>query len=387
MVFIEEKIYKSLARVVGTLFLIIAYYHEFAGQHKISFMAGFFVLLLYIVLIWADSNWWNETKYFLISMLIIIVSLCLHFVYGSIHSSLLWPLFIIISMIRKEYGRVSITIGLITLIAILITYSFSWNTLLALLGLFLIIRSLKIRRQAHQLTKIHLEELDQAHKELKAAHAELQEASVHSVRYAALEERTRLSREIHDGLGHQLTSLIVQLQALEIIQVAQPDKAAELIKQTIEIARQAMAEVRIAVKEWADDEMGLGLVALKGLASQIEARAAIKINFKQESNITEWPIQTSIVLYRVLQEALTNILRHARATTALVSIKEINEKIYLTISDNGQYTGQTPLTSGYGLKGIVDRCKEYGGHCSFSLIEPHGFCIEAVIPIEKQADC
>lgn len=72
--------------------------------------------------------------------------------------------------------------------------------------------------------ELHLQELNKAHQELQEAHAELQEATMHSMKYAALEERMRLAREIHDGLGHQLTSLIVQLQALEIMLPGEPKR-------------------------------------------------------------------------------------------------------------------------------------------------------------------
>jgi signal transduction histidine kinase len=89
------------------------------------------------------------------------------------------------------------------------------------------------------------------------------------MRYAALEERTRLAREIHDGIGHQLTSLIVQLQALEIMLPNNPEDASRAVTQMLGISRRAMAEVRLAVREWSSDEMGLGLVALKGLVFAI----------------------------------------------------------------------------------------------------------------------
>lgn len=231
------------------------------------------------------------------------------------------------------------------------------------------------------MNQLRLQELNKAHKELQEAHAELQEAAVHSMRYAALEERTRLSREIHDGLGHQLTSLIVQLQALEIMLPDDPKKASETISQLLQIARQAMAEVRTAVREWSNDEMGLGLVALKGLVSQIQGRSSIKFDFVQDSEMTEWPIEISIVLYRVLQESLTNILRHSNATSVTVRIKENDDQIFLTIADNGNYTENAPLTPGFGLQGMMERCRLYGGNCTFSQEEPHGLRIEATLPM------
>lgn len=384
MAFNEEKLYITLTRILGTILLSTAFYYEYTDQGIINFIGGLLVLLLYTVLIWARKSWWTEVKYYVVAFMIIAIIVTLHYVFDLLETSLLWPLFFIILFMNRVYPRVTIIIGFAALAAIFLVYSMSLSGLLVLLGVVLVARSMKIRREAYHLTTLHLEKLNQAHKELEAAHIELQEATVHSVRYAALEERTRLAREIHDGLGHQLTSLIIQLQALEIMQAADPKRASESIRQLIDIARQAMSEVRIAVKEWSNDEMGLGLVALKGLVSQTQGRSEIQFHFNQNSEVSEWPIETSIVLYRVLQESLTNILRHSNATQAAVDLKETEDTVYLTITDNGTRTKENPIILGYGLNGLIERCKEWGGDCSFSSVEPHGFRLEAVIPVEHR---
>ena len=144
-----------------------------------------------------------------------------------------------------------------------------------------------------------------------------------------------------------------------------------------------MAEVRVAVKEWSDDEMGLGLIALKGLISQTQARSAIQFSFIQESEITEWPIEISIVLYRILQESLTNILRHSNAISVEVRIKETKDQVVLIVSDNGQYTENKPLTPGFGIKGIMERCKLQGGTCNIIPERPHGLRMEIILPIDN----
>ncbi|MEK4258711.1 sensor histidine kinase [Paenibacillus odorifer] len=379
--FKEEKIYVNLVRFVGSLLLAISYYKDYSGQGFINLLGGLIVLLLYMVLIWAKNAWWTEVKYYAVTFIMILIILVLHYVFGSPNTSLLWPLYFIILFMNRVYPRVSFIVGITTFTAVFLIYSLSLSGFLGLLCVILVARSIKIRRDAHYLTTLHLEELNKTHKELEATHNELQEAMVHSVRYAALEERTRLASEIHDGLGHQLTSLIVQLQALQIMQVNDPKRAAESTSQLITIARQAMAEVRVAVKEWSNDEMGLGLVALKGLVAQTQSRSSIHFKLNQKSEVTEWPIETSIVLYRVLQESLTNVLRHSNATIASIDIEEVNDTIYLTVTDNGVTAKEEPLNLGYGLNGVTKRCKASGGYCFFSSIEPHGFRLQAVVPV------
>ncbi|WP_206870432.1 sensor histidine kinase [Clostridium zeae] len=338
-----------------------------------------------IFLILAKDTWWNNTKYILVWSVIIVSALGLRYGYGIQASRLLWPMVWILGTLRKKYDKLSIilAVGIIGII-ILITYPSGdiYNTFLALLGIFLGIRSIRIRREAYQTSNLHLQELNEAHRELQQAHMELQEASVHSMRYAALEERARLAREIHDGIGHQLTSLIVQLQALEIMMKSDPEKAGELVAKLLQISKRTMAEVRLAVKEWSDDEMGLGLVALKGLVSQTQARSSIKFDFYQDSEVSEWPVETSIVLYRILQESITNILRHSNAESVEVRIKETGDKIVLSVSDDGQHKGDIPLTYGFGMKGIIERCEALGGFCNITPEKPHGLRIEATLPSE-----
>src|SRR6266581_1551527 len=161
----------------------------------------------------------------------------------------------------------------------------------SVIALYFCIRAINIYKESYRLTQRHVQELAEAHRELQQTHAALQEASVHSMRYAALAERTRLARDMHDGIGHQLTSLIVQLQALEIMLPGDPQQAVRAVPAMLEAARQAMAEVRQAVRAWQEDESGLGLVALQGLISQCAAHSTLALEFQQDGDLLEWPVE------------------------------------------------------------------------------------------------
>ena len=203
------------------------------------------------------------------------------------------------------------------------------------------------------------------------------------MQYAAFAERTKLAREIHDGLGHQMTSLIIQLQALKIMLRKNPAAAQDHVEELLKVARKGMEEIRVAVKEWTSDEKDLGLTSLKGLISQVQANSLLQIEFIQAGSITEWSMEESTILYRILQESLTNVLRHSYADSVIVNVTEINGVVKLTIDDNGIYTGDKPLKYGFGLNGMIKRCQSVGGNCSFSLNEPKGLRVEAIIPIQK----
>lgn len=381
-----NKIFTSLLyRLVAVGTLILIFHKMFVGLNWLPVVGLSLILSLYIILILAKKNWWSAIKYIIVFSVIIVTSVSLNYVYGIQTSKFLWLSVIILGTLDCKYNWVSIILAAVTITVILfMSYAlyFPFQTMFALIGIFLGIRSIRIRKEAYKTSQLHLQQLNEAHKELEEAHTELLEASVHSMRYAALEERARLAREIHDGIGHQLTSLIVQLQALELMLTSEPDKAAELVSQLLQISRRAMAEVRIAVREWSDDEMGLGLIALKGLVSQTQARSSIHFSFFQDSEISEWPVETGIVLYRVLQESLTNILRHSNAQSVKIHINEANNKIVLSISDDGQYVGDIPITPGFGMKGIMERCQSLGGTCIITPEKPHGLRIEATLPNE-----
>ncbi|WP_158289555.1 sensor histidine kinase [Paenibacillus flagellatus] len=252
---------------------------------------------------------------------------------------------------------------------------FSYGALLAAVLMYVAVRSQSLLRAAHQTNRKQLERL-------KAAYSELQQTSVQAMGYAALSERARLARDIHDGLGHQMTSLIVQLQALKWMIPKDPVEAVNSVDEMLKVARKGMDEVRYAVKEWSDDEKGLGPVALKGLISQTEAHSRLRIRYNEIGPIGDWPVACSTILYRILQEALTNILKHADANRVDIVVEEAKEKVKLLIMDDGRFSGEKPLDAGFGLNGMIDRCQSAGGSIAFSPNSPSGLRIEAVIPLD-----
>jgi signal transduction histidine kinase len=123
------------------------------------------------------------------------------------------------------------------------------------------------------------------------------------------------------------------------------------------------------------------VVALQGLVSQFAVHAPFTLEFHQEGNLSDWPLALSVSLYRILQEALTNIQRHAGATEARIQLEEEDQHVALTVSDNGCYTENTPLRAGYGLKGIQERSQALGGDLCIPQYDLHGLKLRVVIPI------
>jgi signal transduction histidine kinase len=368
-----------------TLVLVMLYGFSLQ-QTPLTWSLLVIILLTYLVMIWVRQSWWSRTKYVLSTCLVIALIGILRLLYGiDIYGgTLLIPLVLLLAREQQQgYRRFTMLLAAMTMVVMFaISYPalFAFQLLWEAIILYVCIRAINSLKEAYRLSQLHLQELNEAHRELQQMHEALQEAGVHSMRYAALAERTRLARDMHDGLGHQLTSLIVQLQALEIMLPGDPVQAANAVPGMLEAARQAMAEVRQAVGAWREDESGLGLAALKGLVSQSVANAHLALEFQQDDDLSDWSVEASVTLYRILQEALTNIMRHAEATTASIQVQERNQQVILTVSDNGRYTENRPLTPGFGIRGIMERSQALGGSCTFAQNRPHGLRLRVTLP-------
>jgi signal transduction histidine kinase len=262
-------------------------------------------------------------------------------------------------------------------------------------GIYLGFLGARLRREAHEIDQRRLKELLQAHEQLKEAHAELSrtheellDTTILAMQSTALAERASIARDIHDGVGHLLTSLVIQLQSLQMMLPENPQMAAEHVPDMLAVARQAVSDVRLAVHQWSDEDAGLGLSSLRGLAEQVARRGGISCTFEaplQQSD--SWSRDVSIALYRVLQESLTNVLRHANARHVVVTVLEVSDEVTLTIEDDGCYTGNPPVSFGFGLKHMQERCKELGGHLvvEFNDALERGMRVRAKLPLNGGA--
>ncbi|WP_218011606.1 sensor histidine kinase [Bacillus cereus] len=240
--------------------------------------------------------------------------------------------------------------------------------------LFIQIRITSLLRTAYQINK------DQLLK-LKIANNELRKSTIQTIRYASLTERTRIAREIHDGLGHQITSLIVQLQALQCMLPNDSLAAQKTIMKLLDTARIGMEEIRMAVHEWEEDKEILGITALKGLISQVTENTKIQFHVKEEGPFSIWPEDTNLTIFRILQELLTNVIRHSNANKVYIHIQEEADHLFLMVSDNGRFINNETFQNGFGIKGMIERCKLIGGEYTFSVNRFGGLKAEFTIPL------
>jgi signal transduction histidine kinase len=151
-------------------------------------------------------------------------------------------------------------------------------------------------------------------------------------------ERLRLSRELHDTLAHTLSAMAVQLDALTTIWQSSPQKAEQMIDQMLQTTRSGLDETRralSALRASALEEMGLAL-ALRTLAEDFAARNGLQLDFSCPDTLRSLAPDVEQSLYRIAQEALENIARHAKATQVRLCVEQNGAGLNLSISDNGR---------------------------------------------------
>jgi signal transduction histidine kinase len=207
--------------------------------------------------------------------------------------------------------------------------------------------------------------------------AELASANQHlqalSARLAETEEaeRQRLARELHDRIGQDLAILDLNLN---IIRAQVPEDAGETFAPRLDASIELVGEVAASVRNvMADlgapmlDEHGL-VAALRWYGSQCQARAGLDVVVQGEDGSARPPKVVEVALFRVAQEALTNVIKHAQVSQALVSLESDPDVWRLTIADDGQGFDQADQTAhqeqrSWGLTTMAERARAVGGQC------------------------
>lgn len=200
-------------------------------------------------------------------------------------------------------------------------------------------------------------------------------------------ERVRIARELHDVLAHSLSQINVQAGVGLHLMDRQPEKAKAALASIKESSKTALDEVRsvlgiLRAEGGADPSAPLvpepDLSRLAGLAASIAAEGlAVDVR----NSITNAPsAAVQLALYRIAQESLTNVLRHATATAVTVIAREDRGSYLLEITDNGTGSAQRQDTGGRGLLGMHERAELLGGSLSAGPLEKDGFRVTARIP-------
>jgi signal transduction histidine kinase len=215
--------------------------------------------------------------------------------------------------------------------------------------------------------------------ELTEANIMLEDYSKKSAEMAQTQERNRLAREIHDTIGHVLTGIVTGLEACLLILDVKPELARTQIEAIQETARQGMKDVRSSVRALRPDAL-LRLQFNEAIEKMIDdmcRSTGILFEYICEDSLSNLAADEEDVIYRILQESITNSVRHGHPTRINIRIERHDKQILIRIEDNG--VGCKELHRGFGLTHMQERLNMLGG--SMTVDGSGGFIVKATIPL------
>jgi serine/threonine protein kinase/signal transduction histidine kinase len=220
-------------------------------------------------------------------------------------------------------------------------------------------------------------------RQLEMANRELIEYAATVEELSVMRERNRIAREVHDTLGQTLSILANLLQSSIATLQTNPARIEDSMMAAYNIVKQGLIELRWSVSELIHDKIDSGkfIATLQRLFKEYHT-LGMKVDFSfHEFNIDLSPKYFN-VLYRICQEALTNSLKHGKATEVNIILKLIDRKLKLFIFDNGVGCDNINLAKGFGLTGMQQRIGELKGQVNFGSDGEKGFNIHVEIPLQ-----
>jgi signal transduction histidine kinase len=206
-------------------------------------------------------------------------------------------------------------------------------------------------------------------------------------RRAAGEEQARIARELHDVIAHSVSVIVVQASAADDVFDSRPDQARAALRSIEQAGRDALRELRtlLAGESPGDPDPTHpqpGLARLDELAEPLRL-AGLDVVVRREGEAPNLPAGVDLSAYRIVQEALTNTLRHARATRAEVTVRYGRQAVELEVRDDGRGSPGAELNgAGQGLVGMRERAALLGGTLEAGPLPGGGYRVRANLPLE-----
>jgi signal transduction histidine kinase len=202
---------------------------------------------------------------------------------------------------------------------------------------------------------------------------------------AVVDERARIARELHDVIAHSVSVMVVQAAGVRRLLPVEQERERQALETVEKTGRQALAEMRrlLGVLRTEADRPELvpqpGLTTIRQLVEQVR-NAGLPVELEVEGDPVELAPGIDLAAFRIVQEALTNTLRHAGPAHAWVRVRYAADELELTIANDGETAA--PDSGGYGLVGMKERVNLYGGKLEAGPRDGGGFSVSARLPLE-----
>ncbi len=330
-------------------------------------MSSSFILIL-LLLITTSLRWRFPLPIWFVFIDVFICSL--YFPYTAIsYYGLALPIFELARKGKALFSLVLFSVLFFTSVSSSILFWFFFQALF-----FGVFSYIAIKNQEEY--RLDVDEQRRARYELEKIKTDLLEANQLVSQEAELMERYRISRELHDHLGHDLTGASLALQAYEYVQ--DPKEAETLLQEVKNRLERSTKNLRETVHNMTP----ITQIGVERLEKIMQSFYQVEIKYQKSGNMLTVPAYIWGLLESCLKEALTNVARHSNATKVEIDLQVTESIVRLSIQDNG--TVKKNSLSGSGLRSLQMRSRSMGGSLAISNRE-NGFILVCVIPLEKES--
>jgi signal transduction histidine kinase len=253
----------------------------------------------------------------------------------------------------------------------------SYGLIVALGLLFHLLHEAHVRKTAS--AKALIEKLREENNRLAQSLVDSNEYIRQSEYTFKLEERNRLSQDIHDKIGHSMTGALIQMEAAKRLQAADPMRSAELLQNAIAISKDGIDNIRKVLRDTKPLAEQLGLNRLRLFIDEFGATRGLRAVLTFEGAIERIEPLHWRIIHQNVTEALTNTAKYAKATSVSIHIEVLNTMIKTRVADNG--AGASKVIKGLGIAGMEERAATAGGKVIVD--GSAGFSVTTLLPCEK----
>lgn len=337
---------------------------------------------------------YDSTQYLFLGKINIILDLIMVFTINYFDQSFFSYIFYLVLIIDASLSYSTVFTGAVTLIGYIIhgylyfqqpDFSFLVSQLLVdfviFLGSFIMMTFIRYQIQQKEHLRQVTIQLGIKTKELEKTYQKLKETSMELEDVTVLRERNRIAREIHDTVGHTLTTVLLGLEAGERLIAIDPGLAVSKVKLAKSQIRKGLNDIRTSVETLnSGNDMLDFMSTVKLLILETMLHSGVHIRY-QIDELPKLTAEEEKALYRALQEGITNGIRHGKSTAFVFNLKCTKKWIEFLLQDNG--VGTKKLIPGFGLTTMEERIKGLGGIFSIYSKPGEGCLIRISIPLQE----
>ncbi len=373
-----------IIRYLSMVFLIVSI--KLYPREKIQItLFGICIFIIFLIVGQLRFFYFHKRQSLVLITLIleVFIAIKLNDIFGGIYFLYFTNIVLDSSILLCRRYSIGIFIMLMTYMGVLFSNHLVQNKFETIIVLFFIgILGTYIKEEVNRKTEAQklYDKLRVSQESLKKANEDLESYSNTIQEVTLLRERNRLSRELHDSVGHSLSAIIFQLGAIEKLISSRPEKASAMTKNIRTYCQDSLQELRLMVRDLKPKILDTyeGLLAIEELVRNFTKITSIKVNLRVSKKKYNLNADQCAVLYRVVQEFMTNSVKHGHASLININVTFNENEVYINLKDNG--VGCSNINKSFGLQGIQERIKSVKGQVALYSEKNKGFELIATIP-------